>query len=267
MPGGKGANQAVSMARLENPVRFLGKLGRDSFGDKLLKSMEADGVDISRIQLVDKVSSGLAVINVDKLGNNNIVVIAGANGLVDPDYLHKNKDSFAWADLVVLQFEIPMATVREALKLSRQFGCKTIVNPAPAYELDQEILEAIDIIIPNEHELARISQTEVVDQASLLAASQILLDRGVKEVIVTLGDKGAFHLNREGQKLYPAFKVRALDTTAAGDSFIAGFSSHYGLTGNIEEAIVLGQRVASLTVQKLGAQASLPRRADLEAFK
>lgn len=266
IPGGKGANQAVAMAKLGGDVTFLGKVGDDSFGLDLIKSMEDSKVDISHIETMAD-STGIAVINVDKAGNNNIVVIPGANWSVDVDYLHRHKSAFEKADIVVFQLEIPMATVKEGLRLAKDLGKTTILNPAPALDLDDETIKYIDILIPNEHELARMAGIPVVDEKSMLAAAKILMDKGVKQIIVTLGSKGALYIDEDVEEFYEAFKVKVVDTTAAGDSFIGGFTTSYVEDGQISKAINMGQKTAALSIQEFGAQSSLPTKTEVEKFK
>lgn len=265
IPGGKGANQGVSIAKLNNKVTFLGKVGNDIYADELLRSMKKAGVNIDFIERCET-NTGIAVINVDKHGNNNIVVIPGANGLVDKEYLNKNLSAFENANIVLFQLEIPLETVREGLKISKSLGKTTILNPAPACDLDDEIIKNIDILIPNEHELERLSKVKVSDEESLIEAANVLLDKGIKQIIVTLGSKGALYVNENEHIFFNAYKVNAVDTTAAGDSFIGGFASAYIKGFSVDKAIDFGQRAAAIAVQKIGAQSSLPTLEEVEAF-
>lgn len=265
VPGGKGANQGVAIAKLENKVVFLGKVGNDEYADTMIKSMEKSGVDVSKIERCDA-NTGIAVINIDRHGNNNIVVISGANNFVDKEYLYKNMDEFKNAKLVLFQLEIPLDTVREGLKISKKLGKITILNPAPADDLDDDIIENVDILIPNEHELERLSKIKITDNESLLLAAKVLLEKGVKQIIVTLGSKGVLNISKNKHEFFKAHKVDTVDTTAAGDSFIGGFISAYLKGFSIEEAIEIGQRAAALTVQNIGAQSSLPTLKEVEAF-
>lgn len=266
IPGGKGANQAVTIAKLGNQVIFLGKVGNDNYGESLLISMKKAGVNIDFIEKTEG-ASGIAVINVDKNGNNNIVVIPGANSEVDIQYIDKHYSAFKAADLVVFQLEIPIATVKEGLRISKILGKTTILNPAPAMDLDDEIIRNIDILIPNEHELQRISKVKVVDSKSMIDAGQVLLDKGIKRIIVTLGSKGVLYIDSKGHEFYNAYEVDVVDTTAAGDSFIGGFASSYVIDpDNMGKAIEMGQKTASLSIQKIGAQSSLPTWEDVENF-
>lgn len=265
IPGGKGANQAAAMGKLGKNIIMLGKVGRDNFGEDLLESLKESGVDIAYIEKEDS-STGIAVINVDKEGNNNIVVIPGANGLVDETYLMKNEKVFQEAEAVVFQLEIPLETVKEGLSLAKKFGKTTILNPAPAMDLDDETIKNIDILAPNEHELGRLAKMKVTDDESIIKASEILLKKGVQQIIVTLGSRGVFYINKERQEFFDAYKVKVVDTTGAGDSFIGGFVASYIENKDIDKAIDFGQRTAALAIQKLGAQSSLPTREEVENF-
>lgn len=266
IPGGKGANQGVAIAKLNNHVNFLGMIGNDAFGEELLKSMKSSGVNIEHIEKTGD-ATGIAVINVDKEGNNNIIVIPGANSRVDNEYLRRHYSAFEEAEIVVFQLEIPVETVKEGLKISKELGKTTILNPAPAQELDDEIIWNIDILIPNEHELERLSKVIVHDENSMLEAAKVLLNKGIKQIIVTLGSKGVLYIDQDSHKFFKSYKVNVVDTTAAGDSFIGGFTSSYIKDLNIEKAIEMGQKTAALSIQKVGAQSSLPTLKEVENFK
>jgi ribokinase len=267
IPGGKGANQAVAISKLKNNVVFLGKVGNDSFGESILNSMGESAVNIDHIEKVDD-STGIAIINVDKSGNNNIIVIPGANGKVDKEYLNRNKSVFQESKIVLFQLEIPIEAVKEGLNLAKKFEKTTILNPAPAMDLDNEIINNIDILIPNEHELERISKVKIVDTKSMIYAAGVLLDKGIKRIIVTLGSRGVLYIDSNGHEFYNAYDVNVVDTTAAGDSFIGGFTSSYVIDpNNIGKAIEMGQKIAALSIQKVGAQSSLPTLEDVENFK
>lgn len=266
IPGGKGANQAVAMAKLGCDVDFLGKVGNDNFADLVLDSMKKAGVNTRNIKR-ENTSTGIAVINVDKKANNNIIVIAGANGEVDETYLLEHEEIIKNADAVVFQLEIPIDTVKFGLKLAKSHNKLTVLNPAPAYELDDEIIENVDIIIPNEHELSRLAHMEIKDEIDLTVASKSLIERNVKKIIVTLGEKGALYVDKNTTKLYPAYKVNAVDSTAAGDAFIGGFVGNYIQTKDIDKAIDMGQKTAAISIQRFGAQTSLPTLEEVLNFK
>lgn len=266
IPGGKGANQAVSIAKLGKGITFLGKVGNDGFANTLLQSMEDSGVNIDHIGRED-ISTGIAIINVDKAGNNNIVVIPGANGLVDSEYLNRNLEVFKQAEMVVFQLEIPLETVKEGLKIAKGLGKTTLLNPAPAMDLDDEMIANIDILVPNEHELQRLSKIEIKDDRSLLEGANVLLGKGIEKIIITLGSQGVLYVDDKGHEFFKAHKVDVVDTTAAGDSFIGGFVVSYTESQDIRQAIDMGQKTAALAIQKVGAQSSLPTREEVENFK
>ncbi|MDO5725662.1 MAG: ribokinase [Tissierellia bacterium] len=265
IPGGKGANQAAAMAKLGVETVFLGKVGEDGFGAELKSSMLNAGIEISKIE-TEKGPSGIAIINVDNQGNNNIVVISGANGLMDTSYLKNNAAQFE-ADIFVFQLEIPLETVRMGLKMAKQNEKLTVLNPAPATKLDDEIISLVDILIPNEHELQRLTDVKIDDEKSIKRACNILLKKGVKNLIVTLGKNGVYYTDGKVQKFFKAYEVDAVDTTAAGDSFIGGFVAALSEQKDIETAIDYGQICAALTVQREGAQISLPSLDEFKAFK
>lgn len=265
VPGGKGANQSVAISKLGNKITFIGKVGEDMFGNILVDSLKDASVDTSRIEK-ENCNSGIAIINVDKEGNNNIVVIPGSNSKVDNDFLHKNIDVVENSKIVLFQFEIPLETVKNGLKVARKLGKITVLNPAPAYDLDDEIIENIDILIPNEYELEKISKVNIISNSSLLEAANVIIKKGVKELIVTLGSKGVLYVNKNEYKFYEPFKVKAIDTTAAGDSFIGGFLSSYVKDKDMDKSIELGQKAAALAIQKIGAQSSIPTMDEIKNF-
>lgn len=265
VPGGKGANQSVAISRLGNKVTFIGKVGKDMFGDMLMSSLNDAKVDTNRIEK-ENCNSGIAVINVDKGGNNNIVVIPGANSKVDIDFLYKNIDAVENSQIVLFQLEIPLETVKEGLRQAKKLGIITVLNPAPAHDLDDEIIENTDILIPNEHELEKITKIKITNNINLLEAANVLVKKGVKELIVTLGSKGVLYVNNNGHKFYEPFNVKAIDTTAAGDSFIGGFLSYYVKDKDIDKSIELGQKAAVLAIQKIGAQSSIPTMDEIKNF-
>lgn len=265
-PGGKGANQAVAISKLGGKVSFLGMVGKDIFGEQSLESMKGAGVNTENIKKVD-VSTGIAIINVDNGGNNNIIVIPGANDRVDINYLEGNIDIFKASDIVVFQLEIPLDTVKYGLEIAKELGKTTVLNPAPAAELDDDILKNVDILIPNEHELKRITKMEISDKASIVKASSLLIDKGVERVIVTLGESGVFYMDKIKYKSFPSYSVEVVDTTAAGDSFIGGFVYSYIEDKSIEKAIEIGQKTAALCIQKVGAQNAMPIKEEIEKFK
>lgn len=263
--GGKGANQAVALAKLGRETVFLGMVGEDEFGASVLAAMAADGVDMSRVERVSA-PTGTALICVDARAQNNIVVIPGANGLVDRAYVERNRAAVEGCDILLAQHETPIETTEFAFALAKRLGKTTVLNPAPAHELSDALISNVDILAPNEHELARITGLPTGTDAQVEAAAKTLLERGMTAVVVTLGGRGAMLVEAGGARLFPAHKVPVADTTAAGDSFIGGFVAEYAQSGDLSAAVALGQAVAALSVQKNGAQNSLPTREEVENF-
>ncbi len=268
IPGGKGANQAVAMARLGASVKMIGKIGKDGFGTSLLSTLKVDGVDTTAVESVEGQSTGVALITLQESGENSIIVVPGANGEVTPEDILRNEAVIREAGIVVAQLEVPIETVAEALKTAKDGGAFTILNPAPAQSLSQEILSHVDLLTPNETELALISEMPVTDMLSIRKAAQALIDQGVKALVVTLGSEGSLYLNNKGESLYQkAFVVKAIDTTAAGDSFTAGLAVCINQGMAMSEALEFASKVGALTVQTLGAQSSLPTRDAVAAFR
>lgn len=265
IPGGKGANQAVAIGKLQAPVSMIGKVGADPYGTSLLNSLTASNVNTEHI-VTSTEKSGVAVVTVDQSGSNHIIVIPGANFDITEQDIELQRQAIEQCEIVVLQLEVPMEVVKYTLQLAKQLGKTTILNPAPAKPLDDELLSYVDILIPNEHELADICGIELVDDLSLQAATQALLAKGVQSLIVTLGEKGCCYADHQTFKMFPAHKVKALDTTAAGDSFIGGFAASYVSNPNMDEAIRQAQIVAAITVTRAGAQSSLPTLAEVQQF-
>lgn len=265
VPGGKGANQAVAIGKLGTQVTMLGKIGNDSFGKDLVASMKNSGVNTEYIENSAS-STGIAKIIVEANGQNRILVVSGANMDVDRAYIDRHIDVINDSDILVTQLEIPIDTVEYVLKKAKEAGKITILNPAPAAQLNDEIIKNSDIIIPNESELGIITSMPTNTLNEIEAAAQKLLNMGVKELIVTLGSQGSLHLNKKGSTLHSAYKVNAVDTTAAGDSFIGGLVKNIQ-DDNLDEAIEFATKVSAITVTRKGAQISIPTIEEVENFK
>jgi len=262
IPGGKGGNQAVAASRLGANVSMLGRVGRDNFGDFLLDNLKANHVDTQLIQR-DDASTGTATIIVDTNGQNSIVLSAGANGKVSSsDVEHASFSDFS---LLLLQLEIPTPTVLSAATLAKQNGVRVILNPAPAKELLNELISLADYLIPNETELSLLTGMKVNDIPSTEKAAHTLLNKGAKNVIVTLGSKGAFIVNDETNTHVETYKVDVVDTTAAGDAFIGGFASMLD-SSNLLDAVRYGCACGALATTKFGAQPSLPTQEEVDEF-
>ncbi len=267
IPGGKGANQAVAMARLGANVQMIGRVGADDFGHVLIENMKQDGVDVSAVKVVEGISTGVALITVQPSGENSIIVVAGANGALKPNDLKANEAHLIDAKIVVAQLEVPIETVELAMKLAKDSGAYTLLNPAPARQLSEALLSHIDLLTPNETELALLSGLPTNSLEEVKVAAGVLFEQGVKEMVVTLGSEGALYMNKEGKVHYQnAFKVTPIDTTAAGDSFTAALAVMLSQGKTIEEALLFATKVGALTVQKFGAQSSLPFLYEVEAF-
>ena len=266
VPGGKGANQAVAMARLNGNVTMIGKVGEDGFGQTLINSLKNDKVDTTYIQTA-KGATGVALITVDKNAQNSIVVSPGANFEVKEDDIDNNIEAIKNSDIVVLQLETPLNTIKYALNEAKELNKYTILNPAPAVKLDDEIIKNIDLLTPNETELEIISGVSIETEEDIQKASQIMIEKGVKELIVTLGSKGSLYINKEKSMFKKAYKVEAVDTTAAGDSYTGALAVALSQDKGMEEAMDFASKVGALSVLKEGAQSSLPTLEDVENFR
>ena len=267
--GGKGANQAVAAARSGCAVSFVGAVGDDAPGKEMLALLKKENINLDGVKEVANESTGQAFITVDDSGQNSITIYSGANYAFDQDDIEQNSDLIAASDFVVAQFETPIEATIQGFKIARQNSAKTILNPAPAItEIPAELLQVTDIIIPNETEAATITGIEVVDEKSAKKAADKLHELGVSAVIITIGDKGAFYDFQDKQGLIPAFKVKAVDTTAAGDTFIGAMTSILKPDfSNLSNAITFANKASSLTVQRYGAQPSIPTKAEVEQVK
>ncbi len=266
VPGGKGANQAVAMARLNGNVSMIGKVGEDGFGQTLINSLKNDKVDTTYIKAT-KGSTGVALITVDKNAQNSIVVSPGANFEVKEEDIDNNIEAIENSDIVVLQLETPLNTIKYALNKAKELNKYTILNPAPAVKLDDEIIKNVDLLTPNETELEIISGVSIETEEDIQKAAQIMIEKGVKELIVTLGSKGSLYINKEKSMFKKAYKVEAVDTTAAGDSYTGALAVALSQDKGIEDAMDFASKVGALSVLKEGAQSSLPTLEDVKNFR
>lgn len=266
-PGGKGANQAVACAKLGGDVFFLGKVGHDMFRDRLLESLDNEGVDTSTVLVDETAPTGIALITVDGTGQNEIVVVSGSNMKLTPADVSRQKKLFARAGVVMLQLEIPIETVVRAARLAKEGGAKVILNPAPAADLPDELLCNIDYITPNESEAELLTEIIAPDGAASVEAARCLVERGVGHVLLTLGERGVMHVTADGATSYPAYEVDVVDTTAAGDAFNGALAYAISCGKDIEEAVPFANAVAACCVTRMGAQASMPSLADVERFR
>ena len=260
--GGKGANQAVASQRLGSEVYMISKVGKDAYGLQILNSLEKENINIANIFKDDVNPTGTAIITVNSEGNNSIIVVAGANMTLSLDEIGKCKDVITSSDIIVAQFETPIEVTMEAFKFAKENGVITILNPAPAKEIPNELLKYTDIIVPNETEATTLTGVDVKDLESAKQAANVFLNNSVKYVIITLGDKGAAVISKEDGVLIPAYRVNAIDSTAAGDSFIGAISTKLKKSDlnimSLVEAVKFGNKVSAIAVQREGAQPSIP---------
>ena len=267
LPGGKGANQACAVGRLGGHGWMVGCVGEDVFGERLKASLQSAGVDTTHVRLVPGESSGVALIHVESGGQNQIVIAAGANGRLSPSDVEAALDPIR-AGFVLMQLESPMETVEAAARLSRARGMTTILDPAPARPLSQPLLQSLNLLTPNETEalllLGRRASTVSLQEAPEIANQ--LLQLGPKQVILKLGEKGAWMADQQKSLHFPAHKVAAVDATAAGDTFNGALAVALAEGKSLEEAISFANGAAALSVTRLGAQASVPSREEVEVF-
>lgn len=268
-PGGKGANQAAAAAKLGGDVAMLGAVGRDGFGDTLSRSLADCGCDVSALRRVTA-PTGTASIYVDEQGRNSIVVIAGANAYCDTEYLKECEAQLEDCEILMLQLEIPYDAVWHMAKRAHALGKTVILNPAPAPEpgeIPESVLKCIDWITPNETELSRLTALPCEEPSEIEEAAAKLQQLGVHNVLVTVGSRGAYLCTPEGSELIPTEKVKAVDTTAAGDCFNGAFA--VGLSEGLApaEAVRFANKAASISVTREGAQSSLPLRREITGLR
>ena len=265
--GGKGANQAVAIARLGAPVTFICKTGTDIFGHQSQQLFEAEGINTSYVFSDPQNPSGVALISVDDKAENCIVVASGANANLTPEDLKKAEEAIDQCDIVLLQLEIPMETVEYVAKIAFEKGKKVILNPAPAQPLSAKLLSHLYLITPNETEAEMISGVKITDEASANEAAQVLSEKGVQNVIITLGSKGALVYSNGESEIVPAYKVNAIDTTAAGDVFNGALTVALSEGRDLKEASRFGCKASAISVTRSGAQSSAPYRNEVDIFR
>lgn len=263
-PGGKGANQAVAAAKLGANVTMIGKVGTDEHGELLINSLRSAGVSTAGIRREG--TTGMAFISVSDEGENHIVLVAGANSAVRRSDISAMRGLIEESDMIVMQLEIPLEVVKHALELAVGLGKNVILNPAPARDLPAEMLRHVYVLIPNETELQILSGMPTSTEQEIVDAARHLNSLGTQRVIVTMGDRGSFLISETLHTHIPAYPVRAVDTTAAGDAYVAAFA--VGKTQGMSdvEAAKFASKVAAITVTREGAQPSLPTRDDVQRY-
>ncbi len=262
-PGGKGANQAVAASRLGGKVTFVAKIGDDLFGSQTTKFLKKEGIDTSYIVKDSELPSGIALITVDSEGENSIVVAPGSNHNllvedIDSDILTGEK-----YNVMLIQLEIPLMTVEYAVLTAAESGIKVILNPAPAQKLHDYLLRHVWLITPDEIEAEILTGIKVHNQATADTAATYLLRKGVKNVIITMGAEGAYIKSENFTEMFPGIKVKAVDTTAAGDVFNGALSVATAEGKGLREAVIFANKAASICVTRMGAQASAPYREEI----
>lgn len=266
IPGGKGANQAVAAARQGADVVFVGCVGDDGFGQQALAGLKSDAIDTDAISVVPALSTGVAGILVDSAGHNSIVVTPGANGAVSIARVDAAAEMIRASQSLICQLEIPLASVVQAIDIAHQAGVTVIFNPAPTQALPADLLSKVDYLIVNETEAGQLSGIAVTDQDSAARAAQALRAQGAGTVLLTMGEHGVGIIDAQGSRFLPAVSVQVVDTTAAGDTFVGALAVGIAYGLDIDAASMEAQTTAALTVTKLGAQTSIPSRAEVLQF-
>lgn len=270
-PGGKGANQAYAASKLgtrlvnnigecfKSNTKMIGVLGKDEYGEMLLQNLKSVGVDTRGVKILDYTTSGLAIIPVDKNGENSIIVIPGANYELSVDYINQNIDLIDECDIIIAQLEIPLHVVEYLADITKRKDKIFVLDPAPAVKnLPEKVIKNVDIMKPNETELQILTGMTTDNEENIIKAARSLINRGVRTVIVTLGSKGAILVTKNDYKIFPARQVEVVDTTAAGDTFTAALSLKIAEGRPIEEAIQFANIASSIVVTRKGAQSSIP---------
>jgi ribokinase len=266
IPGGKGANQAVAAARLGANVSLIGRVGQDAFGEQLLANAAREGIHVTHVGRDETAASGIAMITVDAQGQNSIAVASGANYKLTADHVREAWAELGQVDLLVMPLETPLETIETAVSLANQSGTKVILNPAPAQKLPPHILAGVDVLVPNEPETAQLTGLPINTPAEAQQAARQLLHMGVGNVVLTLGSRGALALTgADGQfTQVDPYTVQVVDTTAAGDAFVAGLAVGLGEGKPLVEAVRFANAVGALAVTKQGAQPGMPTREDVD---
>lgn len=266
MPGGKGANQAVAAAQLDVPVQLVGRVGNDAFGQTLRSGLQDYGVDCDRLMCDSHATSGVALIEVDSVGENHIVVVPGANGNVGSDDLQSLSEALQTARVLLLQLEIPLETAIAAIRMAHQMGVTVILDPAPAKSLPLDVYPSIDVLTPNQTEAEQLTGVSITSLETAIAAGRMLCQWGVATVLVTMAKQGLVMVTEKEVRHVPAFSVQAINTVAAGDAFNGGFAAALYQEHLLAEAVIRGMATAALSVTQPGTQASMPNSQTLQAF-
>ena len=266
VPGGKGANQAVAAARLGAAVSFIARIGDDAIGRQMKTGFANDGIDVSAVELDDKLPTGIAIIYVSDEGENSIGLSTEANGALDTAMVKRHEAMIAGAHTLLLQLEVPLESVFEAAKLARSHGTRVVLNPAPAQPLSADLLALVDLLTPNQTEAERLTGVKVTGEASAAQASARFHQMGIADVMITLGSQGVYCSNGQQQALIPGFRVEAVDTTAAGDTFNGALLAAELAGADFHSAVRFAHGAAALSVTRFGAQSSIPGKQEVDTF-
>lgn len=264
--GGKGANQAVAAARLGAKVSFIGCIGNDDIGRAMKTAFAQDGIDVGAIKTIDNEMTGIAMIQVAESGENSIVISAGANGHLDESVVAETHSAISEADCLLMQLETPLPAIIQAAQIAKQHGTKVVLNPAPARALPDELLGLLDMITPNETEAEILTGVKVVDEATASQAAEVFHQKGIETVLITLGSKGVFVSENGSGNIVAGFRVQAVDTTAAGDTFNGALVTAMLEDKPFGEAIRFAHAAAAISVTRKGAQPSIPSRQETLDF-
>jgi len=264
--GGKGANQAVAAARAGGDVIFLARIGDDMFGQRAREGFIKDNINVDYVLTDENEPSGVALILVAPDGENVIAVAGGANSCLSPSDVEKQSDVISSADILLGQLETPLETVHQAVSIASAGGVKVILNPAPAQKLSDDLLGKISILTPNESEAKLLTGIKVSSAEDAAKAADVLMDRGVQTVLLTMGARGAYIATAEFKEIVGGFEVKAVDATAAGDVFNGALAVAIAQNKPIREAVSFANAAAALSVTKLGAQPSAPTKDQIDKF-
>lgn len=260
VPGGKGANQAIAASRAGGKVSFMGRMGRDELGERALQSLIQDGINTQHVSRDNTAASGVALILVAADGENCIAVSPGANARLSATHIARAKKAFSRTAIVLLQLETPLPAVCAAARLARQAGARVILNPAPASALPVSLLRNVSILTPNESEAETLTGVRVTNETTAARAARRLHDQGVETVIITLGSRGAYVSSDSVRGRVPGFRVKAIDTTGAGDVFNGALAVALAEKLDLRQAVRFANAAAARSVTRRGAQASAPTR-------
>jgi ribokinase len=265
-PGGKGANQAVCASRLGAPTVFIGRTGRDAFGDQALSAVSSEGVDTSRVWIDTEAGTGLAVISVNENAENTIIIIPGANGRLDGTDVERAGELLDENSIVMLQLETPLDPSLQLASLARERGAKVILDPAPAVPLPDELYRTVDMITPNEVETGILTGIQPQNPEDCSRAAQLLLDRGVQTAVIKMGAQGVYFQSNEASGFIPPYPIQAVDSVAAGDAFNGGLAVALFEGKPLPESIRWGAVAGAIACTRKGAIPSMPHRDELESL-